>query len=187
MPSTPGAPLFSTPLVRQPHVAALDHSLHQRGSSRFRSPATSPRPTSAPTLTPRRSSAPELSSASLSTVLLLHRSSSRSSSYSRSSLVRPFAVRAPTMASADFCDASRRLSTPVAHWQTGRSPRVLRTHLLAYACRIYAASFREVSGFDIFGRLTPIRRLIRFLFVRPALCLPLPSDSQSPGTPLPFG
>ena len=28
---------------------------------------------------------------------------------------------------------------------------------------------------------------IRFLYVRPALCLQLPSDSQSPATPLPFG
>ena len=28
---------------------------------------------------------------------------------------------------------------------------------------------------------------IRFLFVRPALCLRLPPDSQSPATPLPFG
>lgn len=29
--------------------------------------------------------------------------------------------------------------------------------------------------------------LIRFLFVRPALCLRLPPDSQSPATPLPLG
>ncbi|WP_372436666.1 recombinase family protein [Pseudomonas veronii] len=33
--------------------------------------------------------------------------------------------------------------------------------------------------------LTPLHRLIRFLFVRPAFCLGLPSDSQSPATPLP--
>jgi hypothetical protein len=32
---------------------------------------------------------------------------------------------------------------------------------------------------------TSLRRLIRFLFVRPAFCLGLPSDSQSPAIPLP--
>jgi len=30
----------------------------------------------------------------------------------------------------------------------------------------------QVSGFDDFGRLTPMQRLIRFLYVRPALCHP---------------
>jgi hypothetical protein len=44
----------------------------------------------------------------------------------------------------------------------------------------------QVSGFDDYGRLTPLCRLIRFLFVRPAFCLGLPSDSQSPATPLPL-
>ncbi|MNB93393.1 hypothetical protein D3C75_405250 [compost metagenome] len=36
------------------------------------------------------------------------------------------------------------------------------------------------------GKLAPLPRLIRFLFVRPAFCLGLPSDSQSPATPLPL-
>ena len=44
----------------------------------------------------------------------------------------------------------------------------------------------QVLGFGNYGYLTPIRRLIRFLFVRPALCLGLPSDPQSPGEPLPL-
>jgi len=44
----------------------------------------------------------------------------------------------------------------------------------------------QVLGFDDCGRLTPLRRLIRFLFVRPAFCLGLPSDSQSPATTLPL-
>ena len=44
----------------------------------------------------------------------------------------------------------------------------------------------QVSGFDDICRLTPLQRLIRFLFVRPALCFRLPPDSQSPTTPLPF-
>ena len=33
----------------------------------------------------------------------------------------------------------------------------------------------------------PITRLMRFLFVRSRVCLQLPSDSPSPGTPLLFG
>jgi hypothetical protein len=45
----------------------------------------------------------------------------------------------------------------------------------------------QVPGFAEIGLLTPLRRLIRFLCVGPALCLRLPSDSQSPATPLPFG
>jgi hypothetical protein len=44
----------------------------------------------------------------------------------------------------------------------------------------------QVLGFGDIGHLTRLRRLIRFLFVRPAFCLRLPSDSQSPATPLPF-
>jgi hypothetical protein len=45
----------------------------------------------------------------------------------------------------------------------------------------------QVSRFADIGLLTPLRRLIRFLCVGPALCLRLPSDSQAPATPLPFG
>jgi hypothetical protein len=44
----------------------------------------------------------------------------------------------------------------------------------------------QVLGFEEIGLLTPLHRLIRFLFVRPAFCLGLPSDSQSPTTPLPL-
>ena len=38
------------------------------------------------------------------------------------------------------------LSILVAQRHAARSPRVLRTHLHAYACRIYAASFRASTG-----------------------------------------
>jgi hypothetical protein len=44
----------------------------------------------------------------------------------------------------------------------------------------------QVLGFGNSGYLTPLHRLIRFLFVRPTVCLGLPSDSQSPATPLPL-
>jgi hypothetical protein len=47
----------------------------------------------------------------------------------------------------------------------------------------------QVLGFASIGPLTPLCRLlslIRFLFVRPALCLQLPPDSTLRWTPLPF-
>mgnify|MGYP001581254982 CR=1 FL=1 len=56
--------------------------------------------------------------------------------------------------------ASRHLSMSVAQWRSCRSPRVLRTHLHAYACRIYVVAFRTSMGFDDIGHLTPLRRLI---------------------------
>ncbi len=81
---------------------------------------------------------------------------------------------------------SRHLSMSVALWHPCRSPRVLRTHLHAYACRIYAASFCASTGLCRNSPAHPnASPHIRFLFVRPALCLGLPSDSQSPTTPLP--
>ncbi len=51
---------------------------------------------------------------------------------------------------------------------------------------VYVTASRASIGFGNLGCLTPLRRLIRFLFVRPALCLGLPSDSQSPATPFPL-
>ncbi|MBN1555805.1 MAG: hypothetical protein JXA11_13760 [Phycisphaerae bacterium] len=59
---------------------------------------------------------------------------------------------------------------------------------VAYTRRIYAAAFRMTSGFESFGPLaqaTPPR--MRFLFVRPRLCPPLPSDPASRRQPLRFG
>jgi hypothetical protein len=66
--------------------------------------------------------------------------------------VRPFAAGinpAATMASADFW---RSISAPFdadSTRQIARSPRVLRTHLHAYACRIYAVPFRTSIGLCI--------------------------------------
>ena len=105
-------------------------------------------------------------------------------------------VSRPTMPSAEFCTA---IPTPLdvsSTWQLCRSPRVSRTHLHAYAaqqvplgdaCRIYAALFRASTGLWPFSMPHPSASpRIRFLFVRPALCLGLPSDSQSPAKPLPL-
>ncbi|SFT28215.1 hypothetical protein SAMN03159306_05366, partial [Pseudomonas sp. NFACC48-1] len=74
----------------------------------------------------------------------------------------------------------------VAHWQTGRSPRVIRATFLLMPVGSTSQRSVQVLGFGNFGYLTPLHRLIRFLFVRPAFCLGLPSDSQSPATPLPL-
>ena len=93
--------------------------------------------------------------------------------------------RVTTTASADFCRPSRHLATPVAHGRLDRSPRVIRATFLLMPVGSTSQRSVQVSGFDDCGRLAPLRRLIRFLFVRPAFCLGLPSDSQSPATPLP--
>ena len=63
----------------------------------------------------------------------------------------------------------------VALRQTTRSPRVLRTHLHAYLCRIYAATSVQVSGFACIGLLTPLRRLYP-LAVRQSSALPTASS-----------
>ena len=68
-----------------------------------------------------------------------------------------------------------------------RSPRVSRFTFLPCARRIYVHSLRIVLDFCL---LCSIVRLypphMQFLFVRPGVCLRLPSDSTSRWTPLPF-
>ena len=83
--------------------------------------------------------------------------------------------------------SSQRLTTPVAQRQTARSPRVLPTHLHAYACRIYITAFPcKYWALRKLARSPYRDASIRCLFVRPALCLRLPSDPTSRWTPLPF-
>jgi nitrite reductase/ring-hydroxylating ferredoxin subunit len=53
-------------------------------------------------------------------------------------------------------DSSPHLAMTVALRQTTRSPRVLRTHLHAYVCRIYAATFRASTGLCITWPAHPI-------------------------------
>lgn len=92
------------------------------------------------------------------------------------------------MPSADFCTvipAPHGAGSPDG--QPCRSPRVLRTHFHAYACRIYVMAFCASIGLRRFRTAYPaMPPRIRFLFVRPAICLGLPSDSQSPAKPLPL-
>lgn len=65
----------------------------------------------------------------------------------------------------------------VAQRQAYRSPRVIRVTFLLMPVGFTSQRSVQVLGFDDYGRLAPLRRLIRFLFVRPAFCLGLPSDS----------
>ena len=106
--------------------------------------------------------------------------------------VRPFGQTAPTMASADFCIAlptPRDVSSTVAAMQI--SPGI--THPPSRSClsdirrvvpckyralAFYAASPQRVASYPLPVRLGAP--------VEPALCLGLPSDSQSPTTPLPL-
>ncbi len=70
--------------------------------------------------------------------------------------VRPFAPERRLLWPRLTSDGpSPRLSTPVALKQTIRSPRVLRTYLHAYACRIYVTAFRARTGLCIYGPANP--------------------------------
>src|SRR5215472_3873871 len=100
--------------------------------------------------------------------------------------VRPFAILRrllwPRLTSGS---PSQHLAMSVALKQTARSPRVLRTHLPAYACRIYAAVFHARIGLHRYWPAHPTAPPLS------ASCssgqrLRLPSDSISRWTPLSF-
>jgi hypothetical protein len=90
-----------------------------------------------------------------SRVLLLHRFASRSSVLLSALLFGPSAPL-PTMASADFC---KRIREPFGSRSRDRhacrSPRVLRTHLHAYARRIYVTAFRTCIGLSTLPLANP--------------------------------
>ena len=96
------------------------------------------------------------------------------------SALRPLIDRA-TMASADFCAGLRwSVDHRSRRRHPCRSPRVLRTCFPAYACRIYAPAcwtdFGLRLGWHPYPACAP---RMRFLFVRPAFCLGLPSHDAS--------
>src|SRR5262249_14772513 len=94
----------------------------------------------------------------------------------------------PTMPSADFCNFFPSLLNDSSSKQSCRPPRVLRSHLHAYANRIYKQAL--LTGIGLRRQSHPHPACLphmRFLFVGPALCLRLPSDSTSRETPLPSG
>jgi hypothetical protein len=91
------------------------------------------------------------------------------------------------MASADSCRSIPTRRRIGSSWQTDRSPGVRRATFAAYTRRIYDVAFRMTSGFESacpLAHATPPR--MRFLFVRPQLCLQLPSDPASRRMPLLF-
>jgi hypothetical protein len=120
-----------------------------------------------------------------SRVLLLHRFASRSSVLLSASLFGPSAPL-PTMASADFCNRIREPFDP-------RSPKArlqISPGITHPPSRLCASDLRHRVPYMYralhFMACSPHSDAsIRFLFVAPALCFRLPSDSQSPETPLP--
>jgi hypothetical protein len=118
-------------------------------------------------------------------VLLLHCFASRPSVLLSASLFGPSAP-SPTTASADFCNRIRgpfdprstaarlQISPGIAHTPSRLCASDIR-HRVPYmyrALHLFACSPHGAAS-------------IRFLFVAPALCFRLPSDSRSPGKPLP--
>ena len=68
-----------------------------------------------------------------------------------------------------------------------RPPRVSVTTFTSYICHIYAPKFGQYwTSFCIGNSSVSGTPYIWFLFVRPRLCLRLPSDSTSRWTPLPL-
>jgi hypothetical protein len=92
----------------------------------------------------------------------------------------------PTMASADFwCPIATPFDVASSRAEHQISPGM--THPPSRLClsdlrRIVPCMYRALHFFACSPRCSAS---IRFLFVRPALCLRLPPDSQSPATPLP--
>ena len=81
-------------------------------------------------------------------------------------------------------EASGCLSTPVARRHRARSPRVLSSHFHTCVCRIYAPAFRASTGLrGMWPAHLAGSPLIRFLFVRPALCHPAPFKPAAPRNP----
>jgi len=79
--------------------------------------------------------------------------------------------------------SSRRLSTLGSTVASVQISQGNSRDLPAYACRIYVTAFRASIGlWRLWPSYPAAPPRIRFLFVRPAFCLGLPSDSQSPAT-----
>ena len=120
-----------------------------------------------------------------STRFCRHRLTRVTAAYSRHSMFGPSALP-PTMASADFwCPLATPLDVASSRAEHQISPGM--THPPSRVClsdlrRIVPCMYRALHFFACSPRCSAS---IRFLFVRPALCLRLPPDSQSPATPLP--
>jgi hypothetical protein len=100
----------------------------------------------------------------------------------------PSSVGPATEASAVI---RRPIPTPYGAGSTRQDdglPRVRRVTFVPYTCRIYGCTLQVILGFGFLGPLARMQTPhMRFLFVRPALCLQLPSDPGLHRTPLLFG
>ena len=170
--------VFHHPLVGAHHVAAFQRSF-QKSLRCFRFRFSTSRRTSLRTNHGPRQAPPVYLRAGLTCVSFCFSDSHRVLlSYSRVSRLALHSARAellwPLLTSGG---SSPHLAMTVALRQTTRSPRVLRTHLHAYLCRIYAATSVQVSGFASIGLLTPLRRLYP-LAVRQSSALPAASSGS---------
>ncbi len=133
-------------LVGTQHVAAFHCGFHQPQRLRFRSP-NSRRASLCTSRGPGQVPPARLRSGHTRVCFCFIGSHRGLLSYSRTSRLALRTACAellwPLLTSGD---SSQRLSTPVAQGQTARPPRVLRTHLRAYACRIYVTAFRASTG-----------------------------------------
>ncbi len=148
--------VFHHPLVGAQHVAAFQRSFQQPAalpvSFPHQSPCAPPRPTQFPA-----------DSAAFASVLALLAYASASSARIEVCCPTPvFHVWAFAPIARNYDALGSLLAIPplasrrrVALGQTARSPRVLRTHLLAYLCRIYVATFRASTGLRIYWPAHP--------------------------------
>src|SRR5579864_235629 len=144
--STPGAPSFATTRSYAPSMLLRSTTASiSRDASGFVSPAATD-PASAPAPDPGRFRLPSPSWAVLAYASAL---SARIEICCPTPVfhVRPFAISRPLLwPRLTSGHPSQHLSMSAALQQTARSPRLSRTHLPAYACRIYVAAFRARTG-----------------------------------------
>ena len=94
-----------------------------------------------------------------------------------------------TMASADFLTfvVTMFRFEYVYSFSPTRPPRVSVTTFASYICCIYTLKFGQYWTSFCYGNSSVSSMpYMQFLFVRPRLCLRLPSDSTSRWTPLPL-
>jgi hypothetical protein len=100
----------------------------------------------------------------------------------------PSPMGSATMASADIRRPIPATFDAGSTRQSNGLPRVRRVTFVPDTCRIYGCTLRVILGFGFLGPLARMQTPhMRFLFVRPALCLQLPSDPGLLRTPLLFG
>jgi hypothetical protein len=103
--------------------------------------------------------------------------------------VRPFdpAYAGPTIASADFCEPFKIPHGTLSRHRQARRPPQVRTAAFAPHPPHLLHHHLMVMGFALSRKLTRvIQPDMRFVFLRSAFCLRLPSDPTSRWTPLPL-